>query len=192
VALVRKQPENADSRVKRRILERLQADKDLPRPLRKNQRALAKAAGISEQAISELLDATPTQGLLVHLDQIARYLEMPPSLLVHANDTTMVELETHEYRLVDHWRSFPLDIQERLLGVIEYFSGVVTKEQREQRRFWMKLRRLSAPDRATIEQTVDGLLRATRAAKDTDTAPAAPTSSPATMPASGAPRARRG
>jgi transcriptional regulator with XRE-family HTH domain len=160
-----KQPENAVERLKRRISERIDAEKDRPQGYRKTQQGLADAIGISKQTLSELLGGPQaTRGLLAHLDKIAKYFGVPPSLLVHRNDTALMELQTIEYRLLQHWRSFPIDVQDRVIELFDYFAGLLP-EEKEERRIWQRWRRLSAPAREKMEQILQDALKAEQTAK---------------------------
>lgn len=184
VGSVAKSPETAVQRLKRRISERLDIDRDRPRQYRKSQRGLAAAIGVSEQTLSELLSGpASSRGLLAHLDKIGAYFGVPPSLLVHRNDTALMEVQQEEYRLLTHWRAFPVDVQEQVMALFDYFAGLLP-EEKEQRRWWTKIARIkSANDRARAERTIDEILRAQRTQRASDADPVARESFDATASA---------
>lgn len=180
-----KKKETPVERLVRRINERIDADRDKPRALRRTQMGLAKRIGINKATLNSLLNGPiSSRGLLAHLDKIADYFGVPPSLLVHANDTALMELHQGEWTLLQHWRRLSPDVQEGLLAMFEYFSGILP-EEKEQRRLWMKWRRLSAAERERLERTVDDQLRGRRFQRDRDTEDAARPSSPETHAATG-------
>lgn len=169
-----KHTENASQRLLRRISDRLDADRDKPRGYRRSQSGLAAKLGISKGALSDLLHGPATsRGLMAHLDKIAEYFGVPPSLLVHKNDTALMELEQGEYRILLHWRNFPVDVQEQIASMFDYFAGLLP-EEKEERRIWQRWRRLSPPNRARLEAMLEDTLKAEQLAKRaTRAAPAA-------------------
>lgn len=160
-----KPSENAAERLIRRISDRLDADRDKPRTHRRTQRGLAERLNISEGALSEMLSGPArTRGLMAHLDKIAEYFGVPPSLLVHRNDTALMEMTTEEYRVITHWRSFPVDVQEQMASMFDYFAGILP-EEKEERRIWQRWRRLSPANRARMEAMLADTLKAEQLAK---------------------------
>lgn len=156
---------NAVQRLRLRISERLDADKDKPQGFRRTQRGLAKRIGISEPTLSELLSGPQaTRGLLAHLDKIADYFGVPPSLLIHRNDTALMEIAPEEYRVIKHWREFPRDVQEQIAAMFDYFAGILP-EEKEERRIWQRWRRLSPPARARLESILEDAVKAEQIAK---------------------------
>ena len=156
-------PKTAGDRLRARIRARLEDERDKPRLLRRTQQGLAKAMGISPGSLSELLDSNPKapreRGLLENLDTVAKYLGMPPSFFVHRDDTSVVELQNDEPRLITYWRQLPAYIQQGLMDTLTYVAGLLP-EEREQRRWWVKIRRIADPARrAEVEQLIDDILR---------------------------------
>lgn len=172
--MVQKLQENAVARLKRRIADRLDADRDRPKGYKRTQQGLAERIGIHKATLNELLNGpTSNRGLLAHLDKIADYFGVPPSLLIHKNDTALMELRPEEYRLVTHWRNFPIDVQEQIALMFDYFAGLLP-EEKEERRIWQRWRRLSPPNRARLEAMLEDTLKAEQLAKRaTRAAPAA-------------------
>lgn len=146
-------PENAAQRVLRRISDHLDKHKDRPRGYRKDQRGLAKHLGMAESSLSELLDGAAKRGLLVRLDKIAEYLNVPPSMLVHRNDTNRMELREEEHRLVVLFRDLPADLQDHVLDVFGYFAGLLPEEQLDRERL-KKWRRLSPKNRDRVDRVL--------------------------------------
>lgn len=179
--------DNAVERLRRRISDRLDADSDKPRAFRRTQRGLAEKIGISDQTLSELLHGPASQrGLLAHLDKIGEYFGVPPSLLVHKNDTALIELRPNEYRLVQHWRNMPEDVQRTVMDAFDYFVGLLP-EEREARKIWRMWRALGSRDRVELEEMLREAYRTRRiVGAKTAPAPDAAASTPAT-----AARARR-
>lgn len=161
---VAKTSDNAAQRLLRRISERLDEDRDRPLTHRRTQRALAKALDIKESSLSELLRSATKRGLLVHLDKIAQYFGVPPTLLIHANDTALMELTPEEYRVISHWRTFPPDVQEQVAAAFDYFAGLLP-EEKSQRRIWHRWRALSTNDQARLDRALEDAYRATLATK---------------------------
>lgn len=183
--LAQKQKANAVQRLRDRISIRLDDERKQPRGFRKTQRGLAARLGITQGALSEMLSGpAATRGLLAHLDKIADYFGVPPSLLVHANDTALIELQRGEWRLVQHWRRLPPETQDAIMEVFDYFAGLLP-EEKEQRRLYVKWRKLSAAQREQMERTLDDQIRGSRFRRDPDTEPAAPASGHETRAASG-------
>lgn len=156
--------ENAAQRLLRRIGERLDADRDKPRAYRKTQRGLAKALGVADSSLSELLDSTSKRGALAHLDKIAEYFNVPPSLLVHGNDTDLMELKPNEYRLIEHYREFPPDVQETISAMFDYFSDLLP-EEKAQRSIWTRWRFLSPKGQARMNRLLEAAYREALAEK---------------------------
>lgn len=186
LTVAKKSAETAVDRLKRRVAERIDADRDRPPGYRKTQADLAAAIGIAKGTLNELLNgASSTRGLLAYLDRIADYFGVPPSLLVHRNDTALMEIHPSEHRLLTHWRTFPPDVQETVMSMFDYFSGLLP-EEKEERRIWQKWRRLSPKDREHMERQLTELTRLSRRSAGTNTAPAptAPTTAdePASVP----------
>lgn len=191
---VAKNTENAAQRLLRRISDRLDADRDKPRGFRRSQQGLADKLGISKGALSDLLHGpASSRGLMAHLDKIAEYFGVPPSLLIHKNDTALMEIEQAEYRLIQHWRSFPPDVQEQLASMFDYFAGILP-EEKEERRIWQRWRRLSPANRARMEAMLQDTLKAEQLAKRATRAGAADADRTAESPAPGQrlPRSGRG
>jgi hypothetical protein len=184
--------ETAAERLQRRIRERLDAEKLTAIQFRRTQRGLSKRLQIGDSAISELLtQPASTRGLLRYLDTIADYLGVPPSLLIHRNDTKMIEVGPGEYRLLTHWRNFPADIQQQIMVLFDYFGGLLP-EERAQRLWWSKMRRLSAADRRLVEQTIDASLRHGKTIVAPKPGAADDETAVIERPAGGARRGRRG
>lgn len=164
---------NAVDRLKDRIADRIDADRDKPRGVRYSQVDLAKRLGIKRSTLNELINGPSSQrGLLKHLDTIADYFSVPPSLLIHRNDSAVMELTREEYRVVAHWRTLPPEVRESAMGVLDYLSGLLP-EEREERSIWLRWRRLGAKSRLHMEKTLSDALaaerhtrQATRAARD--------------------------
>jgi transcriptional regulator with XRE-family HTH domain len=162
---VSKPSENAVVRLKRRIADRLDADRDRPRPLRRTQQGLADKIGIAKGTLNELLNGpSSNRGLLAHLDKIADYFGVPPSLLIHRNDTALMEMTADEYRIIRHWRTFPADVQEQIASAFDYFAGLLPEEKAE-RKIWQRWRRLSPHSRARLENALETAYRAELTAK---------------------------
>lgn len=172
--MTRKAPENAVARLKRRITDRIDADKERPREFRRTQVGLAEKIGITKQTLNELLNGPSSKrGLLAHLDAIAEYFGVPPSLMIHKNDTAMMELEPEEYRVLAHWRRFPPSVKDRLMEMFDYFAGL-RPEEREARRWWQQIQQIRRPkDRLAIQQAIDEALSAQRSRQDEGEMPAA-------------------
>lgn len=164
---------NAVDRLKDRITDRIDADRDRPRGIRYSQAGLAKRLGISRSTLNELINGPSSRrGLLTHLDAIADYFGVPPSLLVHRNDTATMELTREEYRVVAHWRTLPPELRESAMGVLDYLSGLLP-EEREERHIWLRWRRLTAKSRTRMDMALSNAMeadrdmrRAARAARD--------------------------
>jgi transcriptional regulator with XRE-family HTH domain len=185
LVVAKRSRENAVARLKRRIAERIDADHDKPRAFRRTQMGLADRIGITKQTLNELLNGpSSNRGLLAHLDKIAEYFGVPPSLLVHANDTSLMELHQGEWVMLQHWRRLSPEVQESLLAMLEYFAGILP-EEKEQRRLWMKWRRLTAAEREGLERTLDDQLRGRRLQQGQDSDDAVRPSSPGTRAATG-------
>lgn len=149
-------------RLKRRITDRIDADRDKPRGYRRTQVGLAEKMGISKATLNELLNGPSAQrGLLARLDLIADYFGITPSLLVHRNDTSLIELRADEYRLITHWRNMPADVQQTVMDAFDYFVGLLP-EEREARRIWRMWRALGSRDRAELEELLREAYRTRR------------------------------
>lgn len=182
--VAKKPADTAVDRLKRRIADRIDAEKDRPRGMRRTQTGLADHLGITKATLNEALNGPSAQrGLLKHLDRIGDYFGVPPSLLVHKNDTAVMEVQQEEYRLLAHWRRFPPSVQERLMEMFDYFAGLLPEEQ-EGRRWWSKIQRIRKPsDRRDIEQAIDDVLSAQRTTQDDDATRVGEASSDATASA---------
>lgn len=166
----KKPHDTAVDRLKLRMMARFEAEKDKPRDLRRSQSDLAEKLGISRSTLNEALSGdSARRGLLHHLDTIADYFNVTPSLLVHRNDTNLIELRGDEYRFVSHLRQMPPAVREQLLLLLDFFAGLLP-EEREHRRIWMQLRALRPERRAVVLKTLDDQMadqRRTRQGKDT-------------------------
>lgn len=182
--VAKRHSETAVDRLKRRIADRIDAEKDRPRGMKRTQMGLAEHLGITKATLNEALNGPSAQrGLLKHLDGIGSYFGVPPSILVHRNDTALVEVQQEEYRLLAHWRRFPPSVQERLMEMFDYFAGLLPEEQ-EGRRWWSKIQRIRKPsDRLDIEQAIDDVLNAQRTGQDDSATIAGKASSDATASA---------
>lgn len=158
--------ENAIQRILRRISTQFDAHRDRPRGYRKDQHGLATHLGIADSTMSEMLDtaAKVRRGLLFRLDEIADYLNVPPSLLVHRNDTNTMELRPDEHRLVTLFRELPTDLQEQVLDVFGYFAGLLPEEQRDRERL-KKWRRLSPKNQQRVDRILEQAFQEDRAAR---------------------------
>lgn len=184
-----KRQRNAVERLKDRISDRLDAERDKPRSLRKTQRGLADHIGIKEGTLSELLKGpSSSRGLLAYLDGIADYFHVPPSLLVHKNDTALMELQPGEYKVLQHWRRFPIDVQESMMALFDYFGGLMP-EEKEIRRLGSLWARLTPNERENIERTIRDQIRGRRILRAGDSGAVAQASSHE-RPAATAPRGR--
>jgi hypothetical protein len=176
----------ADDRVRERIRLRLQELRRHHPFGGKNQEGLAKILEVKPSSISEMLKLKATRkerGLLTHLDDIAKYLDVPPSFFVVKNEKAVVELQDEEPQLIAHWRRLPKGIQRQVMDVLTFVAGLLP-EEREQRRWWVKIRRIADPARrAEIEQLIDDILQKQRPATWTRNGSAAQDSSPAKAPA---------
>lgn len=158
--VAKRHTETAVVRLKRRIAERLDADRDRPRPFRRTQQGLAERIGITKSTLNELLNGeSSNRGLLAHLDKIADYFGVPPSLLIHRNDTALMEVSADEFRLLRHWRTFPPEIQAHVAGAFDYVAGLLPEEQAE-RRIWQRWRRLGPEAQARLEDVLETAYRA--------------------------------
>lgn len=167
--MAQKSQRNAVDRLKDRIAARIDEDRDRPKGFRRTQTELAKKIGISKPTLNELLNGpSSTRGLLAHLDKIADYFGVPPSILIHRNDTALIELQQGEYRLITHWRNLPADVQETIMAMFDYFAGLLP-EEREARRIWRMWRVLGRQDQARLDEMLREAyrLRRTGAAKTT-------------------------
>lgn len=183
--------DSAVVRLKRRITDRLDADRDRPRPYRRTQQGLAEKIGISKATLNELLNGpSSNRGLLAHLDKIADYFGVPPSLLIHRNDTALMELTADEYRVIKHWRTFPPDVQEQVASAFDYFAGLLPEEKAE-RKIWQRWRRLSPAARARLEDALETAYRAERTSRRATTGSAAAPESTVGNPARVERRPRR-
>lgn len=161
-------------RVRLRTKELFNRERAKPRSSRRRtQTALAKLLGIKPGTLSNALGGRDQHAIrLKHVDVIADYFEVPPSVLVTRPGNAFHELTPDEMRLMAHWRDFPLDIQERVMAMFDYFAGLLP-EEKEQRRWWVKISRIrKQSDRNYIEQTIDSVLRAQRIEQGGDAPPA--------------------
>lgn len=181
----RPQPQpTAVDRLRDRINARIDADRHRPRDYRYSQRALADFIGVSKSTLNEMLNGGKArQGALARLDKIADYFGIPPSLLIHRNDTAMMEVAPQEYRLLSHWRRMPASVKERVLEMFDYFAGLDPEEQ-EARQLWHRFQAIrNSQVRRDIEQTIEDALRAQRAGLIEDETPAGPETFDATASA---------
>jgi transcriptional regulator with XRE-family HTH domain len=173
------------TRLKARISAALDATRDRPLPLRKTQVGLADACNITKQTLNEQLNGPNAQrGLLVHLDQIAEYLETTPTALVQQGDTALVELAGDEQRLIKHWRHLSLTTRIAVMDLLAYFDGLLP-EEREERRWWQEIRRIKNPrDLNYLRDTIADLIRRQqRTGRNGVGAPSGMPSGPARAPA---------
>jgi hypothetical protein len=142
----------------------LDAQHDVPRPLRKTQRGLATALKLDPATVNQALARRAGQAFrLVQLDAIADYFGVTPASLIRWPTSALWELAPEEARLVRHWRTWAADVQQQVMGLLDFFAGLLP-EEKEDRRLFQKWRRLNPQDRAYAERTIDDLLRA--AARD--------------------------
>jgi transcriptional regulator with XRE-family HTH domain len=155
--------ETALDRLVRRIDDRIQADRHRPRGIRYTQSGLAEHIGIKKSSLSELLHGeTAKRGALARLDDIADYFNLPPSLLIHKNDTAQIEVTPQEYRLLAHYRRHPASVRERIMELFDYFAGLLPEEQ-EARRWWHRVQLIRDPSvRRAIDHRIEEALRAQR------------------------------
>jgi transcriptional regulator with XRE-family HTH domain len=94
-------------------------------------RELAKACGHSDAWISGIL--VGRDGLhWSDFDKVANKLGLSPSELVRHDDSEVRELTPTEMRLLRHYQSWPKDIQERWLALVDFFSaGLPDRETAE-------------------------------------------------------------
>lgn len=118
---------------------------------------------------------------LRQLDAVAAYCDVPPSALIKDETSELQELSREEVRLISHWRSWPDDVKDQCIGLLEYFAGQLPT-QNEKDRMWIKWRRLNAGERLIVERTMEDVRRGRRTARGADTETAAQESSPATQP----------
>jgi hypothetical protein len=138
----------------------LDAQKDTPRPLRKTQRGLALALKLDPATVNQALARRAGQAFrLVQLDAIADYFGVTPASLIRWPTSAMWELTQAEARLVRHWRTWATEVQQQVMGLLDFVAGLLP-EEKEDRRLFQKWRRLTPPDRAYAERTIDDLLRA--------------------------------
>lgn len=130
---------------------------------RRTQTGLAKKLGIEPGTLSNALNGRDSHAIrLKHVDVIADYFGVPPAALVTMQGNVLNELTPEEVRLIEHWRDFPVDIQDRIMSMFDYFAGLLP-EEKEQRRWWIKISRIrKQSDRLYIEQAIDSVLRAQR------------------------------
>lgn len=163
--MAKKPVKTAVDRLAERIAERIDADKHRPKGLKRTQVGLAAHIGVTKSTLNEMLNGKKAgQGALARLDKIAEYFGVPPSLLVHRNDTALMEVQTGEFRLLMHWRRFPPSVQQRVMEMFDYFAGLLPEEQ-EARRWWHRVQLLKArnPERArAIDRAIDEALTAPR------------------------------
>jgi transcriptional regulator with XRE-family HTH domain len=176
----------AAQRVQARVRERLGSKSDR----RRTQKELAGKLGIAEPSLSELLNGKASErGLLHHLDTIAEYLGVPPSLLVAKAQSPVVELRKHEPKLLAHFRMLPNPLQMQVLAVFEHFAGLLP-EEREARYWWSKIRRVKrSEDRGRLDKFLDDVLLAQRTDPTSTDGRVAPHPAGATAPAN-QPRSR--
>lgn len=112
---------NALVRVRTRIRARLEE-------LGMTGRELAEAVGHKDAWISGILSGY--QGLgLEDFDGVAAKLGMSPSELVRHDDATVRELTPREMQLLRHYQSWPNQMQDRWLGMLEFFAASVPDKE---------------------------------------------------------------
>jgi transcriptional regulator with XRE-family HTH domain len=161
-------------RVRLRTKELFDRERQRPKAYqRRTQRGLAAKLGIEPGTLSNALNGRDSHAIrLKHVDVIADYFGIPAATLVTQVGNALQEVTPAEGRLLAHWRDFPLDIQERVMAMFDYFAGLLP-EEKEQRRWWIKISRIRKPtDRLYIEQAIDDVLRAQRIERGGDAPPA--------------------
>lgn len=159
-------PKDAAQRLIDRMRRAFDDDKDRPRDLRRSQSELAERLGITKSTVSQALRRRDNTAFrLIQLDIIADYLGIPPSELIARPDSQLLELRRDEQRLIRQWRQWPSDVRARLLSVFEFFGETIWPEELEKKRWLHDLQRLPPEKRATLRQTLDALLVATRAGR---------------------------
>lgn len=104
-------------RMRRRIRARLD-------DLGMTARELARAVGHDDAWISGVLAGA--HGLhWKDFDKVADKLGLSPSELVRHDDAEVRELTPSEMRLLRHYQSWPKDIQERWLAMLDFFSAAI-------------------------------------------------------------------
>jgi transcriptional regulator with XRE-family HTH domain len=154
-------------RVRLRTKELFDRERNKPRVYqRRTQASLAKLLGIEPGTLSNALNGRDKHAIrLKHVDIIAEYFGVQPAALVQRSGNNLVELAPVEVRLLTHWRDFPTDIQTQIMTMFDYFAGLLP-EEKEQRRWWIKVSRLRKPsDRRRVEQMIDDLLHEQRIAR---------------------------
>jgi transcriptional regulator with XRE-family HTH domain len=143
-------------RVRLRTKELFDRERHKPRAYqRRTQKGLAGKLGIEPGTLSNALNGRDSHAIrLKHVDVIAEYFGVPPALLVMLPSNTLHELAPDEVRLIAHWRDFPLDVQERVMAMFDYFAGLLP-EEKEQRRWWIKVSRIRKPVRSPVYRTGD-------------------------------------
>ena len=151
--------ETAVERLQNRISYRLDAERDKPARFRKNQQRLAEKLKVTKQTLSEMLHGPAAkQGLLARLDEIADYLEVPPSFLIHRNDSSLIEVSAEEAKLLKYWRTWTLDVRGQVLSMIEFLAGLLPEEI-EDRMYMRNVKRLTTAHRTLHDESLQRLLR---------------------------------
>lgn len=132
-------------RLKRRIAHRLDEDRDKPLALRRTQKGLADALGVSKGTLHEMLNGKASgQGALARLDLIAEYLDMSPAELIQRDSSALMELSVAEQRFLRQWRNWPREVRASVLRLIDYFAALLPEEQ-EAREYGLLFRQLREP-----------------------------------------------
>jgi len=133
-------------RLKRRIADRLDEDRDKPMALRRTQKGLADKLGVTKSTLHEMLNGhAAQQGALARLDVIADYLGMSPAELVKSERSRLMELSIAEQRIIQQWRDWPREVRATVLRLFDYFGGLLPEEQ-EAREYGYLLRQIKDPD----------------------------------------------
>lgn len=172
--------QRARARIKGRLLDLHKKDKDLAEALKVNK------ASVSAMLNPNPKDPSPERGLLHRLDDIAKFLDVPPSFFFIKREHSVIELHGDEPKLIAHWRRLPKSVQRDVLDMFAFVAGLLP-EEREERELWLLVRRLRARKRAEMIQLARDLLRKQQTGEETYTETAAPASSPDTAPSTQTP-----
>ena len=141
-----KRPSSPVDRLRRRIAERLDEDRDKPMAFRRTQTELAQRLGVTKSTLSEMIGGkSATQGALARLDEIADYLDMSPADLVKGDTSNLMELAVDEQRLIRQWRNWPKAIRAQFAALLNYFSELLPEEV-EERNYAMFMRQIKNPE----------------------------------------------
>jgi len=152
---------NAAERLTERIQGLLERERLQKRPkgLRKTQVGLSKAIGVQPPTVSQTLAGRHDAAFrLVQLDNIADYFGVTPASLIQYDTSAMMELTPAEKRWLQHWREWPPDVQRQVLELLEFFATAILPEERQERVWWTRMRRLSPDDRSSLARYLDALL----------------------------------